>query len=158
MATKKNAAAKTSTMTVDGATGEVVENASGLPAIVNASFAAVADDEVVVKKMVTIPILQWPDGARIVFTPISAIVLGKEMKGERAGTVKMEPAELLDIKATNGEVRRLIVGSVLASELREAYPKDAYVGKWFRAAKFAPNSEKGKRYATYEIHEIEPPK
>jgi lipocalin len=59
------------------------------------------------------------------------------------------------IEAPNGEARLLIVGTALGAALERSYPAASYVGLWFHIAKL-PNRS-GKRYAEYEVLEIEPP-
>jgi 5-methylcytosine-specific restriction endonuclease McrA len=51
------------------------------------------------------------------------------------------------------ELQRMKVNQVLGDELRNAYANDAYVGKCFEIRKYAPQN--GKRYATFQIDEIE---
>lgn len=51
-----------------------------------------------------------------------------------------------------GEICEIVAGTVLLSELGEAYPNAEYVGKCFRILK---KKVPGKRYNAYELDEIE---
>ncbi len=106
-------------------------------------------------RQVTLPVLKFADGKRIFFKAISKIELGTELTQGTRGRPKMEPAEIMKVQGPQGALRVLICGKVLASELRDNYPNDSYVGRWFAAQKFAPIGEK--QYATYHIIEIADP-
>ncbi len=51
-----------------------------------------------------------------------------------------------------GEICEIVAGTVLMSELSEAYPEHGYVNKCFRILK---KNVPGKRYKAYELDEIE---
>ena len=106
-------------------------------------------------RQVTLPVLKFEAGQRIVFKAISEIHPGKEMSEGRAGKTKMEPADLLKVQSAGGAQRVLIVSAVLKSELMENYPDHGYVGRWFACQKFAPAGEK--KYATFHIIELADP-
>lgn len=59
------------------------------------------------------------------------------------------------VNLETGEVQQIIIGSILESELKDAYPEDGYVGKGFEIKKQKPTGNK--RYAMYQIAEIELP-
>lgn len=105
---------------------------------------------------VTVPTLKFPDGSRIAVKIISKIEKGKEMKEGRGGKPKMEPADVAQVmRLSTGEVVQLIFGTVLKSEIEDAYPEHSYVGKCFVIEKHA--KAVGKTYATYSVTEVADP-
>ena len=120
------------------------------------AISAEAASSIEAVRQVTLPVLKFEAGQRIYFKIVEAIAKGKEMKQGRGGKPKMEPAEIIKIMGPAGGLRVLIAGAVLAAELRENYPEDAYVGRWFACQKFAPVGDK--TYATYHIIEIADPR
>lgn len=141
---------------IDNSTGEVVNQ---LPATIDGfSGGQLAGHKLV--KRVSVAVLPWTEGASITFSPQTKIVVGKvideKAKGDDGEAKK--PASIMQIMSAAGAVRLLVVGKMIEGELKENYPGDSYVGKWFFATKFAPNKARGKRYATYEISEIEDPR
>jgi 5-methylcytosine-specific restriction endonuclease McrA len=64
---------------------------------------------------------------------------------------KREVMDVIDLETH--ETQRVIVDTVLGSELRRAYPDGSYVGKCFQIKKYQPQAEK--RYATFGINEVE---
>ena len=63
----------------------------------------------------------------------------------------VEPMHIATVtNLQTGEVARLVVHSVLESNLLEAYPEDGYVGKYFKIVK----QKSAKRYFTFNIVEI----
>jgi hypothetical protein len=59
-------------------------------------------------------------------------------------------AQVIDL--SSGEVAQIIVGSVLQSELQQAYPDHSYIGRGFQ---FVKAKIQGKRYSAYQIAELE---
>lgn len=64
-----------------------------------------------------------------------------------------EPEEMDIENLDTRELQRMKVNRVLGNELRREYANVSYVGKCFQISKFAPQN--GKRYATFQINEIE---
>lgn len=139
------------------AEARLAEETTQVPAVLDPAFAVGAYEGVKVKRHVTIPVLKWGDGQTIIFMAVDAIREGKELTNVKAGTIKMEPADLMTIASPAGELRTLIVNKVFGAALIEGYPKDSYVNKWFRAHRFAPDTARGKKYATFSVQEIEKP-
>jgi hypothetical protein len=132
------------------------------------------------KKIVSVPVLSWPDGATLVFRIDTPIHEGREISEAGRGPIQRK-AHLMIVsvimiepggKTYSIKKRTLVVGEVLMSELEQQprgknetpmpeeqknYPHKSYVGKWFHVIKFAPNKDKDKAYATYGITEIENP-
>lgn len=82
------------------------------------------------------------------------IYKGKKVVGKTTEENSKQAPELVHV--FNYETNRpeqMIVNTVLATELREAYPSDGYVGKSFQFVKHAIQG--GKNYATFDIAEIE---
>ena len=119
-------------------------------------FLQVDGVQVKLRRRVTIPVLPFQNGMTIICRILDAIHDGKEVKVGSRGP-KMGKARLVTIEATTGMQRTLVVGTVLEAELEENYPNDTYVGAWFAITKIAPNVQREKDYATYEIIEIDPP-
>lgn len=113
-----------------------------------------------VVKHVTLPLLKF--GVEPIFVrfdePIfqaEAVTTGRQSKSENGETAKMimAPPELANVTDLVRKVPcQIIVNTVLGAELRKKYPKDAYVGKAFRLSK---SQLQGKRYAQFEIAEVE---
>jgi hypothetical protein len=108
-----------------------------------------------VKKRVAMPVLQFRDGMTIVCRFMTAAHQGKVVVEDGKGKAKMETPHVCEISSLSGEMRTLIMSTVLMKELSEAYPGDGYVGAWFHITRLAPRPDK--RYATFVINEIEPP-
>lgn len=67
---------------------------------------------------------------------------------------KDKPATICGVvDVQTGETATLICPAVLAGNLRESYPKDAYVGKTFYMEKLAKRP--GKRYFDFTLVEVE---
>jgi hypothetical protein len=56
------------------------------------------------------------------------------------------------VNLTTGEINQIIVGSILQSELEREFPEHGYVGRGFQIRK---SKIQGKRYAAYQIAELE---
>lgn len=109
----------------------------------------------VILKAVTLPLFKQVDDVPMFLALSGAIYTGKDVK-QAAGTVKMEPAELVKcVNLETGEEGELIVNAVLKSTLEESYPSEAYVNKAFQITRKAKTN--GKRYHTYSVFEIENP-
>jgi hypothetical protein len=141
--------------TIDNDTGEVVK----LPVTGN-EFGKLPT--VKLKRRVSVPILSWPEGATLVFSPLTVITQGKVIDEKKRGNdddgSPQKPADIMQVMGVNGSVRLLVVGTVIKGVLNDEYPDGSYVGLWFQATKFEPNRARKQRYATYEISEIEDPR
>lgn len=139
----------------DGMAAQARE-AAGLPADGAAPATALVPfvPKVNVKKLVTIPVIKFPDGATLCFSPQDEFRQGKDIKAENK-----KPADIVTVKTFDYDgkliTRILVAGHIVKSELSEQYPKGTYVGKWFIARKML--GPEGKRYKVYDIAEIEPP-
>ncbi len=78
--------------------------------------------------------------------------------GEQLADSDMAAAELAQIiNLETGELRLLIVNTVLKSAIERNYPDESYVGKKFairRFPKLAGDGKVSKRYKAYDIAEI----
>lgn len=120
-----------------------------LPAMTDPAFTPAGTNRSVrIKKRISIPVLSFQAGDTI-FCQFSEAIRVSEVKDDTFST----PARVAEIVSLEGEVRILIVGEVLNSELDRAYPDQGYVGLWFSITKLPPRE--GKRYSDYAIAEIE---
>ncbi len=105
-----------------------------------------------VKGAVTLPVIKLAAGVqRFVFFD-GPMHIGKDT-GQVMNGKKMEPATVANVTdLETGEQGVLICATVLAGELRGAYPDDSYIGKRF-AIRLIKVPEK--KYNMYEILEIE---
>lgn len=108
-------------------------------------------------RQVTIPVFKWQPGQSVYGQITQAIKQGRELRAAASGP-KMAPAHVTVIRGVRGQLRTLICGEVLKSELQDAYPEHSYVGRWFALKKIAPDEGRDKRYATYQIIEISDPR
>jgi hypothetical protein len=139
--------------TIDNETGEIVKLAPN-----KLDEFSGGKGHVIVKR-VSVPVLQWPEGMTLTFSPLTKIEVGKVIEGKKDDDDKpAKPAHIMQVMGVGGSVRLLVVGTVIEGNLKENYPNDSYVGKWFAATKFEPNRARKQRYATYEISEIEDPR
>ena len=155
----------------DAETGEIQEttNAGALATVSAVSgdgFITLAGGQTVrVKRQITVPVLRMkvdvdsgedpagiPTEMSIVARFVEPIREGKRIEG---GAID-KAAKLLRVAALNGEVKELIVNTVLEKELDEAYPAAGYVGSWFHLTKYRKKA--GKKYNTFAIIEIEDPR
>jgi hypothetical protein len=113
-----------------------------------------------VVKHVTLPLLKLGDDQTVFVRIEEPIFKAKDIKskaepkpGEEPKAVKQAP-ELMQVTNLKDGVRcQMIANTVLATELRETYPGDKYVGKSFRIGR--NKIEGSKQYATFSIAEIE---
>lgn len=115
-----------------------------------------------VKKNVNIPTLKHDTGETLVFKILAPI---QEKRSTETKTVKIggvdqqiEEEKIINI-ASVLEVHsqaefQYVCNAITASNLREAYPNDGYVGKWFAVRK--GGTVAGRRYKDVQIVEIEP--
>jgi hypothetical protein len=108
------------------------------------------------KQLVSVPVLSFPAGTEVLVQFGCVIHLGKPIPDPETG--RMKRLDVAEVRAQSGAMRTLICGEVLKNELENGYPDGTYVGRWFYIKKFEPNAEKRKRYATYEIIEVEDPR
>lgn len=163
MAKKPSITASTETEAMEG---EVVQPAQAVAVYTNSDvddFGGV--EQIEVERRITVPVLSLkfdpvnPRPLSVVFQIVTPIAVGRALKdddGRRTrGGAKMEPAEVCMVKSRTGSVRQLVVGTILGTELKEGYPGDGYVGKWFHVVKY-PKAP-GKDYSLYEVTQIKPP-
>lgn len=80
---------------------------------------------------------------------------GKGNKGKEEKANKMGPATICTVvDLETGEVKTLIVSTVVKSIFEREYPGDAYVGKSFCLVKHA--KKEGKNYFNFSVDEIDP--
>lgn len=102
-----------------------------------------------VKKQVVLPQLKLVVGNEYFFKPTSEMYIGKKIEDDK------DPATLMNgVNLETGEECLIVVPTVLASVLREAYEErdDSYVGKCFRFELVKVN---GKKYHQVKVEEIE---
>jgi hypothetical protein len=76
----------------------------------------------------------------------------RRSKSDVDKTQSAEPMHIAEVtNLQSGEVGRLVLHSVLESNLNEAYPGNTYVGRYFKINK---EKAKGKRYFNFNIVEI----
>lgn len=141
--------------TVEPLTGEVVEQAAQLPAIVmqGNTFVLPGGKVLKIKKKITRPLLRHPDNATHIIRFDGKIYTGKEIKGGGANPIT-KPAQLATVtNLLDGHEYDYIVNAVFEGILNEQFPKDGYVGHSFAVFK-APKAE-GKRYNTFAVTEVE---
>lgn len=150
MAKKKGGSkAKATPEHMDPATGELVPAPASLPALTAANKTLLMGDATVtLKKIVNRVVLRHPQGSTVVFTVLSKIRTGKEIKGST-----MAAAELVTVtEAASGAEMEYIVSAVLKGLWEEEYPKDAYVGKSFSV--FKDVKAEGKRHCNISLAEV----
>lgn len=107
-------------------------------------------------RRVTRPVLKLEEDKPVFVRAMSALYEGREIKPAPGNEAQMKPATLLDVvNLETGEEAQIVTGAVLASNLREGYPGDAYKGKCFQITKLP--KQKGKRYFGFDLIEIEDP-
>ncbi len=119
-----------------------------------------------VKRRVSVPTLEFrTDGETVICRFIEAMVHHPmTIKDETTGEVrpkldeKGQPAFLwvCKIESVRGEVRQLVLGELVMSELTTNYPGGGYIDLWFMIVRLGKRA--GKRYVTYEISEIDDPR
>jgi len=107
-----------------------------------------------VVKHVTVPVLKVPDdGTPVYFKSNGAIYKAKPLTAKESTEPAKQPPELMEVtELQSGEIKTIIINTVLGTELRDKYPNDGYVNKQFRIRKY--KMQGGKAYATFEITEI----
>lgn len=106
-----------------------------------------------VKGAVTLPVIKLAAGVQRFVHFDGPMHIGKDT-GQVMNGKKMEPATVANVTdLETGEQGVLICATVLAGELRNAYPDDSYVGKGFAVTLIKVPE---KKYNMYEILEIEP--
>jgi hypothetical protein len=80
----------------------------------------------------------------------------RRTKNEEGQVIQKEPMEVADVvNLQTGEEGRLIGNSVIKSELRNNYPSDSYVGKYFEFKQGEKRKSKdGNTYRAFKIVEI----
>lgn len=107
-----------------------------------------------VTKRVTIPTLSHDLAKGVVAVAVefvSEFVESKSKMANAAPDAMVNAARIIDL--TTGEVMNYVGGTVVVSEIKQAYPNGSYVGKKMIIKKVAGPS--GKRYNRAEIYEIE---
>lgn len=108
-----------------------------------------------VTRNVTLPTLSLKEG-QIVFVRFEEpIYVGKKVEPKAGDTSKQkEPPHLVNVvDLETGELKTLILNTVLKSTIDEAYPNGAYVRKSFRVEKLPKKA--GKEYHGFVIQEVE---
>ena len=123
----------------------------------NAAAAAPAGLKFDVKRRIVVPTMKVELNKTIYIRCEQQIEARKKMEDEKQADGSMKPVEkTIEIaRVTNletGEVVEFVAGTVLMSELSQAYPDGSYVSKSFRILK---KDVPGKRYKDYELDEIE---
>jgi hypothetical protein len=155
--TKKPATKTDQVEEIDEETGEITTGTAVATVEDADDFSGgLTEYAVQVKKFVSLTTLQFKDGMTIIARFLTPIVEGKELKAGARGP-RMGKAYITTIQSRSGEMRTLVAGTVLRSEIAENYPDGSYVGAWFQITKHPPREDKG-NYATYTITEIYPPK
>ena len=110
-----------------------------------------------VLRRVTYPLLKWTVGQPRYVQILAPIYRGKQIKADKSKDEAVkEPADLMNVRnLEDNREYQVIVGTVLKGNLIEAYPEDAYVGKFFMLTQ--SDKRAGKDYKEYEIIEIEAP-
>ena len=111
--------------------------------------AFMAPDDLTVLRHVTVPVLQLP-----LNSPIICKIRDAVHRSDIEDSRYPDAANVCQIEAPSGDVRVLIIGTVLGAALDREYPDQTYVGRWFRIAKL---QRVEKRYADYAIAEIASP-
>ena len=101
-------------------------------------------------RAVTMPVLKIKKGVEYFLKLTSPMALGKEIKGSNMGPATVCQAVNLE----TAELGQVICPYVLAKELHEAYPGDAYVGKCFS---LVLTPVPGKRYNAVQLSEVGDP-
>lgn len=138
--------------------GKITEGMANanLPALTGPMFegngkAVVLNGRAFKAKQITRSVIPQRDGQTVFVT-----VTGKPYEGKplKEGKTDMAPATLMEVTdMETGELGLLIVNKVLAGQLDELYPKDAYIGHAF-AITMKPKAD-GKRYKTFVVYELE---
>lgn len=107
------------------------------------------------KKLLTLPLLKFAEGAPRYVRVTSKVFLGKTMKAKE-GEKARDPAHLAGvIDLETGAVAQIIVSAVVASVWSDEYSNDTYVGKCFAITK--QGRVPGKQYVAFDVAEIEDP-
>ena len=112
-----------------------------------------------IKKAVTMPTLKLLEGSTVYVKITEPIFPGKE-RPPKDGEDPKKPPMIFNVLnlAENNRPMQLIANKVLESEITEEnYPDQAYVGLCFMITKGAMKGSGDRKYATYEIFEIDDP-
>jgi hypothetical protein len=109
-----------------------------------------------IEKRIVVPTMKVELNTAIFVRFEQPIEARKKMEEEKQpdGTMKAVEKTIEIARVTNletGEICEIVAGTVLMSELAEAYEQGGYVGKSFRILK---KDVAGKRYKAYELDEI----
>lgn len=104
-----------------------------------------------VVEQVTIPILKYNDGDVIVITP-QLPISEEDQIDDKTGEVKGKINVVRVVEFGTGQLFNVVLGTVAAGELRDAYPEHSYVGKTFALRKIGLVA--GKRYKDVQIVEV----
>ena len=148
-------------------TGEIMDR----PAVNNAAVIQAGDllraqqiglpegfdmSRLTVVRKVTRPVLTFPDGGVTLLSFVEPIREGDELTDGARGPITRR-AQVAPVLTFDGSEWILVVGTVLQRELDKGYPNNTYVGRWFVVKKIAPNTERQKKDATYQITEVADP-
>ena len=121
----------------------------------------------VIIKHVSMPTLKLMPNMPVYVKILEKMFLGK-VQPAKEGEAEKKPPTILNVlnhvvnKAgtaleTDGEVMQLVAGKVLESELRETYPDDGYVNRFFAIEKGKKKGTTDRGYFTYGVGEIADP-
>lgn len=107
-----------------------------------------------VLKNVTLPTLSLKENEVAFVRFEEPIFVGKKVEPKPGSTEKQkEPPHLVNVTdLETGELKTLILNTVLKSTIDEQYPQGAYVRKCFRIAKLPKKA--GKDYHGFQIQEV----
>ena len=121
----------------------------------------VAGTEFKVKEQVTVPVLKQESGETVAIKITAPILVEDQFDtkiDEETGEIikqtfkgKINVGRVVEL--TSGQLFQYVFNAISASEIRNAYPDDSYVGKCFLIKKLAVVA--GKRYKEVQIIEIE---
>lgn len=146
-------AAKKSNKAAKSNVAALVRPESNAPMVAPQSFGKFK-----VSKQVTLPTFKITVGMPLVIQVTGAMYEGKEIKQTAGETKRDKPATIMPCNRINpetGEIEvqgQIVVGTVLAENLNEAYKDGSYVGKLFALNKI--EKKDGKRYHEYQILEL----
>lgn len=106
-----------------------------------------------VVKRVTLPTFKLEVDIPLFCEITDPIFLSEAKAGKDGKKEDRQPAHVANVmNLTNGEFGQIVMGVVLAENIKEKYPDDSYVGKSFSIVK--KTKREGKNYHGYEITEI----
>jgi hypothetical protein len=106
-----------------------------------------------VARRVVVPTLKLASGVAVFVKFLDTIQTKDKQEKNDKGEVETKTIDIARVvNLETGEETEFVVGTVLKSDLDEAYPSGGYKEKCFRVMK---KDVAGKRYKSYELDEIE---